>query len=47
MVDEAKAWEFIALANRLANANGGYRAKAGGSMVFMTFGEVQLTKQKP
>lgn len=41
---EDEAWEFVAVANRLANANGGYRGDAGGPVVFMTFGEVTLSK---
>ena len=47
IVDEDKAWEFIAVANRLAEANGGYRGEAGGPLVFMTFGEVELKQSKP
>lgn len=41
---EDEAWEFVAVANRLANANGGYRGDAGGPIIFMTFGEVTLSK---
>ena len=46
-VTEYEAWEFVAIANRLANANGGYRADAGGPLVFMTYGEIKLEKQTP
>ncbi len=44
---EAEAWEFLAVANRLAKSNGGYRADAGGPFVFMTYGEITLKKDKP
>jgi hypothetical protein len=44
---EAEAWEFAAVANRLANSNGVYRGPAGSTLVFMTFGEVQLQGAKP
>lgn len=46
-VSEEQAWEFTAVANRLAEANGAYRADAGGPLVFMTFGEIKLSKQQP
>lgn len=42
---EEKAWEFVALAARLDSANGAYRAKTGGPIVYMTFGEITLKKQ--
>lgn len=42
---EEKAWEFVALAARLDAANGAYRAKTGGPIVYMTFGEIKLEKQ--
>ena len=42
---ETRAWEYTALAMRLAEASGGYRAEAApGTFVFMTFGEVRLAK---
>lgn len=44
---EDEAWEFVAVANRLSNANGGYRGDAGGPIVFMTFGEIKLEQEKP
>ena len=41
---EEDAWEFTAVAARLAEANGAYRANAGGPWVYMTFGEIKLSK---
>lgn len=41
---EQDAWSFTALAAHLAGANGGYRGPAGSAMVFMTFGEIVITK---
>jgi hypothetical protein len=41
---ENECWEFTALAFLLCNANGAYRGPSGTMMVFMTFGELQLTK---
>ncbi|MFD1333333.1 DUF6882 domain-containing protein [Methylopila musalis] len=41
--DEARAWEFTALAAHLAGAQGGYRGAAGATLVFMTFGTVTLS----
>jgi hypothetical protein len=41
---EEDAWEFTALAVRLAEANGAYRGNAGGPWVYMTFGQVRLSK---
>lgn len=41
---EESAWEFAAVAARLARANGAYRGNAGGPWVYMTFGEIKLTK---
>jgi hypothetical protein len=41
---EAEAWEFAALACKLGEAQGGYRGPAGQTMVFMTFGEVHLSR---
>ncbi|BBW91659.1 hypothetical protein PS1M3_17460 [Pseudoalteromonas sp. PS1M3] len=42
---EQEAWEFTALAMRLSNANGAYRANAGGgTWVYMTFGKVSLSQ---
>ena len=46
-VSEEEAWEFVAVANRLANANGGYRGDAGGPLVFMTYGEITLKQNQP
>ena len=42
---EEEAWEFTALAARLGEASGAYRADTGGPLVFMTFGEVTLRKR--
>jgi hypothetical protein len=42
--EEAEAWEFAALACKLCNAQGAYRGPADATMVFMTFGDVQLRK---
>ncbi len=41
---EEQAWEFTAVAARLGEANGAYRGPAGTALVFMTFGEVKLSK---
>jgi hypothetical protein len=46
-VTEDEAWEFVAIANRLAAANGGYRVEAGGPLVYMTLGEISLKKAVP
>jgi hypothetical protein len=43
---EKEAWEFTALACHLCGAQGGYRGPAGQALVFMTFGEVTLSKGK-
>lgn len=39
---EQEAWEFTAVAVRLGQASGAYRAKASGTLVFVTFGEVEI-----
>jgi len=41
---EDQAWEFAAVAARLGEANGAYRGPAGTALVFMTFGEIKLSK---
>ena len=41
---EDEAWEFTAVAARLGEANGAYRGPAGTALVFMTFGEIKLSK---
>lgn len=41
---EDDAWQFTALAAHLAGANGGYRGPTGRALVFMTFGEIAITK---
>ena len=43
---EDKAWEMTALTCKLGGYQGAYRGPAGQTMVFITFGEVQLQKQK-
>lgn len=42
---EDLAWSFAAVANRLAEANGVYRGLAGSTLVFMTFGTIQLHRE--
>ena len=44
---ESEAWEFVAVANRLANSNGGYRGDSGGPLVFMTFGKLSVSTESP
>jgi L-rhamnose isomerase len=44
LCSEDDAWSFAAVANRLAEANGVYRGTAGSTLIFMTFGPVQLQK---
>ena len=45
-ITEHEAWEYTALAMRLSSANGAYRADAGGgTLVYMTFGEIKLSQQ--
>jgi len=41
---EGEAWQFAALACKLCDAQGAYRGPAGTAFVFMTFGEVTLSK---
>ena len=41
---EDDAWGFAAVANRLGNGSGVYRGPDGTTLVFMTFGEIQLAK---
>ena len=43
--EEMDGWRMSALANRLCSTNGAYRGPAGTTLVFMTFGEIQLTKR--
>lgn len=44
--DEDEAWRLTALACHLCEAQGAYRGPAGSALVFMTFGEVTLSKGK-
>lgn len=41
---EDEAWEFTAVASRLGKATGVYRGDMGGTLVFMTFGKVSISK---
>jgi hypothetical protein len=41
---EQECWELTALAFLLCDANGAYRGPSGPARVFMTFGEVKLSK---
>ena len=41
---ETECWQFAALACHLANAQGAYRGPAGATLVFMTFGNVTISK---
>jgi hypothetical protein len=43
---EDDAWEFTAVACKLADAQGAYRGPSGTARVFMTFGEVCLSKAR-
>ena len=40
------AWAFTATAAKLGNANGAYVGPTGNTLLFMTFGEVSLSKQQ-
>ena len=42
--EESDTWELTALACKLCEAGGAYRSRAGNTLVFMTFGEVRLSK---
>lgn len=44
VASEEECWEFTALAAHLAAANGAYRGPAGKAEVFMTFGEIEISK---
>lgn len=43
---ENEAWTFTAVALYLANANGSYRGPSGTTMVFMTFGRIEIAPRK-
>ena len=43
-ITEDEAWGLTALAFMVCGANGAYRGPAGTALVFMTFGEVKLSK---
>lgn len=42
--DEARAWEYTALAALLGGVQGGYRGPAGPTLVFMTFGALSIRR---
>jgi hypothetical protein len=42
---EQDAWRFAAFACKICEAQGAYRGPAGTTFVFMTFGEVSLSKK--
>jgi len=44
---EDDAWQFTALACKLAGAQGAYRGPMGSTLVFVTFGKPHLGKSKP
>jgi hypothetical protein len=44
--EEFEAWEFTALACHLCGAQGAYRGPGGAALVFMTFGEITLSRSK-
>jgi hypothetical protein len=43
---EDEAWEMVALATLVCNAQGAYRGPAGDSYVFMTFGTPKIEKRQ-
>jgi hypothetical protein len=45
--EESDCWEFTALAAKLDEAQGAYRGPAGRTYVFMTFGNVEMSKIAP
>ena len=42
---EVDGWHMAAVANRICGSNGAYRGPAGSTLVFITFGEVQISKK--
>lgn len=40
--DESMAWSFMAIAATLSNADGGYRAKTGDTLVFLTISNLRI-----
>jgi hypothetical protein len=42
--DERHCWDFVAASAARTNAQGAYRGPAGDTMVFMTFGDVKMSK---
>jgi hypothetical protein len=43
-ISEQEAWQFTALADYLSSGIGAYRGPVGTTLVFMTFGEVTISK---
>lgn len=43
-LEESRAWEYAALATQVAGAQGAYRGPAGPTLIFMTFGQVTLSR---
>jgi hypothetical protein len=43
--EEMDGWRMAAVANRLCSSNGAYRGPANTTLVFLTFGEIQLVKR--
>ena len=43
-IGEDEAWAYTALAAYLSESNGAYRGAMGTTLVYMTFGEVTITK---
>jgi len=44
--DQEHCWTFVAADATMTSAQGAYRGMAGDTVVFMTFGEVQLSRVK-
>ena len=44
--EESDAWDMTALGARLGDAQGAYRGSSGPLHIFMTFGEVTLSKRR-
>lgn len=44
---EEDAWDFTAVAAKLAQESGAYRGPAGTTLIFMTFGPVSVTRPQP
>ncbi|ADB14898.1 hypothetical protein Psta_0202 [Pirellula staleyi DSM 6068] len=44
IVDETNCWEFTAIACKLCEAQGAYRAPSDTTLIFLTFGDIQLSQ---